>query len=86
MMAPKAAATISAMAKAISGCTWQPHDQNRDQHGGKADDGPHAEVDPARQDDEGHAHRGDAEEGVVGKEDAAPRVDSIAGCCDTASV
>src|SRR5690606_28149015 len=38
------------------------------EHAREGDDGPHGEVDAAGQDDEGHADRHDAEEGVVGEQ------------------
>jgi hypothetical protein len=48
---------------------------------GEGDDRADRQVDAARDDHEGHADRGDAEEGVVGQRLPITRVDSMFGYC-----
>ena len=66
--APKAAHSKRIAAKATSGCMPRRSISQRDEHGGKADHRADRQVDPARNDHEGHAGGDDAEKGVVGQQ------------------
>ena len=66
--APNAAQSKSSSAKASSGGMPSRSIDSADEHRGEADHRADREVDAAGDDDEGHADRDDAEEGVVGEQ------------------